>query len=162
MRGVPFVCWCRQQWCLALLLLTGYVTAIISFWVSLSSSSIPPYVIFQLASRLRSLLRLFAFTSSIFHIFFLVVDSSACVRSRLQFFTASAELLTKLCRNVENVVNVKRKIVLQKQVRNTTRKKERKRITSLLKRFTSSFFASTITFTPSILHVYVSHSRLQF
>ena len=104
----PLACWCRQQWCLALLLLlTGYVTAIISFWVSLSSSSIPPYVIFQLASRLRSLLRLFAFTSSIFHIFFLVVDSSACVRSRLQFFTASAELLTKLCRNVENVVNVK-------------------------------------------------------
>jgi len=83
-----------------------------------------PYVIFQLASRLRSLLRLFAFTSSIFHIFFLVVDSSACVRSRLQFFTASAELLTKLCRNVENVVNVKRKIVLRKQVRNTRRKKE--------------------------------------
>ena len=40
MRGVPFVCWCRQQWCLALLLLTGFVTAIISFWVSLSSSSI--------------------------------------------------------------------------------------------------------------------------
>ena len=124
MRGVSLACWCRQQWCLALLLLTGYVTAIISFWVSLSSSSIPPYVIFQLASRLRSLLRLFAFTSSIFHIFFLVVDSSACVRSRLQFFTASAELLTKLCRNVENVVNVKRKIVLQKQVRNTRRKKE--------------------------------------
>ena len=84
----------------------------------------PPYVIFQLASSLRSLLRLFVFTSSIFHIFFLVVDSSACVRSRLQFFTASAELLTKLCHNVENVVNVKRKIVLRKQVRNTRRKKE--------------------------------------
>ena len=113
-NGVLLFCYC----------LKGYVTAIISFWVSLSSSSIPPYVIFQLASRLRSLLRLFAFTSSIFHIFFLVVDSSACVRSRLQFFTASAELLTKLCRNVENVVNVKRKIVLRKQVRNTRRKKE--------------------------------------
>ena len=57
MRGVPFACWCRQQRCLALLLLTGYVTAIISFWVSLSSF-IPPFVIFYL------LVGVYVFTST--------------------------------------------------------------------------------------------------
>ena len=168
MRGVPFACWCRQQRCLALLLLTGYVTAIISFWVSLSSF-IPPFVIFFLLVGV--------------YVFNLRLHFNVVNPKRLQNIVNPKRLRNVVNpKRLQNVVNTPRKrlrnvVKLRKRRKYPTKeiskcrkypkkeitkrrkypKKEitKRQITLLLKTFTSLFFASTISFTPSILQVYV-------
>ena len=92
-------CWCRQQQCLALLLLTGYVTALISFWVSLSSS-IPAFMIFQF------FVPTFTSTSSILHAYVHVFSFSR-LRSHLR-----SHLRSRLRSRLRSILRLRSRSIL--------------------------------------------------
>ena len=122
------------------------------------------------SSRLHSRLSSIPHVYIRFHVFNFSCRLRSCQRSRLyscrrsqlrsgsrvQFFTSTFMSSRLQCRNVENVVNVKRKIVLRKQVRNTTRKKENYVVAENIHVFVFCVYDHVHAFNSSRLHSHLS------